>query len=821
MLIPLSWLKKYVPVTVSPNELAHKLTMAGTEISTVNEIGGSWHRDKVLVGYVTKVDRHPNADRLTLPTVDLGNGETARVVCGGPNLAVGQKVAFAREGALLFSSSSGKVEALKAAKIRGVVSAGMVCSELELGLGESHEGILVLDEGAPVGMPLVDYLGDAVLDAEVTPNRPDCLSILGVAREAGAVTGEAVTEPDLSYDEGGLPIEERARVEIADPDLCYRYCASLVSGVRVAESPRWLKDALVKVGQRPINNIVDVTNYVMLEYGQPLHAFDFDTIKDGTVIVRAARRGEKLLSLDDETLELDPPMLAIADSRDAVALAGVIGGSETGVQTGTTSILLESANFDPINTRRTATGHRLSTEASYRFERGIRAELAPRALRRATRLILEVAGGEAAKGIIDQYPGRKAAPVVKVSRSRIKQVLGVDLGMDQVEEVLTALGFRRSEPPKAAAGDGVSRQDEKTALWMEAPYWRSDVSIEDDLVEEVARTVGYEGIPTTMLSSPLPHHEPRPYRAFRERVRDILAASGMQEVISYSLTSRETLDQVGALAGGTEPIEIANPLNADMQVLRTSLRGSLLETLASNRSVSRGDGLRLFEIGRVYLPKEEARDRDLPDEKEVVVGALSGPRFPTSWTARQGDMDFFDAKGALQSLFGQIGAQVEYEASTDPAMHPGKTARLVCGGRAVGVVGEVDPRVLTRFDLDESTVAMFEIDVESLEEALSGGAAEYASVTRFPESQRDLALIVDAGVPSARIQSIIDRHKLAKHSVPFDIYTGAEIPAGKKSVAYRIVFQSPRATLTTEQVDRAQGDILRQLGRELGAELRE
>ena len=819
MLIPLSWLKNYVPVTLSPKELAHRLTMAGTEISAVNEIGGSWDRDKVLVGHVRKVDPHPNADRLTLPTVDLGNGEAATVVCGGPNLAVGQKIAFAREGALLFSSRSGRVEALKAAKIRGVVSAGMVCSELELGLGESHEGILVLDDGAPIGMPLVDHLGDAVLDAEVTPNRPDCLSILGVAHEAAAVTGEVVTEPDLSYAEGGPPIEGRAKVEIADPDLCYRYCASLVSGVRVGESPEWLRDALVKVGQRPINNIVDVTNYVMLEYGQPLHAFDFDTIKDGTIVVRAARPGEKMLSLDDETLELNPPMLAIADSRNAVALAGVIGGTETGVQTGTTSILLESANFDPINTRRTAAALRLRTEASYRFERGIRAELVPLALRRATRLILEVAGGEAAKGIIDQYPGRKAAPVVKVSRSRIKQVLGVDLGMDQVEEALTPLGFRRSEPPEGASGEGPSRGDQKTALWMEAPYWRSDVSIEDDLVEEVARIVGYDSIPTTMLSSPLPHHEPRPYRAFRERVRDVLAASGMQEVISYSLTSRETLDRVGALAGGPEPIEVANPLSSDMQVLRTSLRGSLLETLASNRRVARGDGLRLFEIGRVYLAREEARD--LPDEKEVVIGAFLGPRFPTSWTAPQGDMDFFDAKGALQSLFGQIGAQVEYKASTDPAMHPGRTAGLVCDGRAVGVVGELDPRVLTRFDLDGSTVAMFEIDMAALQEALSDGDAEYASVTRFPESQRDLALIVDIAVPSARIQSIIDRHKLVKHSVPFDIYTGEEIPAGKKSIAYRIGFQSPRATLTTEQVDRAQCDILRQLGRELGAELRE
>ena len=810
MLIPLSWLKKYVPVSLPPRELAHRLTMAGTEIGGVVEVGAHWDRDKVLVGHVGNVDPHPNADRLTLPTVDLGGGESATVVCGAPNVAAGQKIAFAREGAHLLSNRSGKIEPLKAAKIRGVVSAGMVCSERELGLGDDHTGILVLNDEAPIGTPLVDYLGDAVLDAEVTPNRPDCNSVLGVAHEVAAITGETVTEPELTYAEDGPLIEEQVTVEIADPDLCPRYTAGLVTGVKVGPSPSWLQNALAKAGLRPINNIVDITNYVMLEYGQPMHAFDFDRLKDGKIVVRTARTGERLATLDDETHDLRPPMLAIADSSDVIALAGVIGGVDSSVTESTTSILLESANFDPANTHRTRMAIGGGTEASYRFERGLRAELAPRALRRAMGLLLEIAGGTAAKGIIDAYPGRKEPPTVKITTARIKQSLGVDMAIDEVERVLASLGFHRSDTGTA----------EKDELLLEVPYWRSDLALEDDLVEEVARTVGYDSIPITMMSTPIPHHEPKPLRALREHVRDILAASGMQEVITYSLTDHETLDGVGALSDVEAPLHIANPMSSRMRLLRTSLRGSMLKSLAANRRISQAEGLRLFEIGRVYLPQQEARERDLPDERETIVGVLSGPRFPASWLAAQANMDFFDAKGVLEGVFEQIGVGSAYEPSDDPIMHPGKTARLVCEGKPVGVIGEIHPRVLERFDLDETTVAMFEIDLASVHEAVENVSAAYAGASQFPDSERDLAIVVDADVPSVRIQTIIRRHKLVKDSSPFDLYAGEGVPPGKKSVAYRVVFQSDRSTLTSELVDRAQGDILRQLQRELGAELR-
>ncbi len=825
MLVPISWLKNYVPITDSPKELAHRLTMAGVEVGYVEQIGENWDHDKIVVGHVLEVNPHPNADRLSLPTVDLGNGETATVVCGAPNVAAGQKIAFAREGARLFSPRARGVAELKRTKIRGVESAGMVCSTMELGLDESHDGILVLDESAVVGTPLVDYLGDAILDVEVTPNRPDCLSILGIAHEVAVLTGQPATEPDISYPEEGEAIEGRIKIEVADPDLCYRYTASLISGITIGPSPEWMQQALIKAGQRPISNIVDVTNFVMLEYGQPLHAFDYDKVNDRTVIVRAAREGEVFETLDGESRKLDPPMLTIADAHDAVGLAGVMGGSNSEMKEQTTSVLLESANFSPINTRRTRTLLGMNTEASYRFERGIRASLAPLALRRATKLILDLCGGQAASGIVDLYPNDQEPKAVKISRSRVKQVLGVDYPIPQIERVLTSLGFEKAPEPGGliALIEAVEAGpvDERTnALWLKPPYWRSDISIEDDLVEEVARIVGYDSIPTTMLSTSIPHWEPQPMTEFKDAVKDLMASAGLQETISYPLTTLNRLESVGAVDDANPPLRISNPMSVEWEYLRTSLRASVLMTLASNRRMAQSDGIRIFEVGRVYVPQAEAKERDLPDEKEMLVGALSGPRFRTSWTADEAEMGFFDAKGALEYMFAGLGVDVVYEASDDPIMHPGRTASLLAGNTRIGVVGEVRADVLDLFELDGYPVAMFDIDMEALLSVASDVDLTYRAASRFPESYRDLALVVDADVSSARIQQIVDRHRMVIRSTPFDVYEGEGVPDGKKSVAFRVVFQSQRDTLTSEEVDKFQGDIIRQLTRQLGTELR-
>lgn len=816
MLIPLTWLKNYVSVTLPAKELAHRLTMAGNEVGEIRNIGENWDKNKLLVGRVVEIGKHPNADRLTLPEIDLGSGTTATVVCGAPNLVVGQKIAFAKEGALLFNTKSNQLEELKTTKIRGVLSAGMICSELELGLNENHEGILVLDDSAPVGTPLVDYLGDTILNIDVTPNRPDCLSMLGVAHEVAALTDQLVVEPSGTYKEKGSDINEQVSISIEDPELCSRYAASVITGIKVSPSPKWLQDALLKAGQRPINNIVDITNYVMLEYGQPLHAFNLKTIRDKTIFVRTARPEEKLDCLDGELRTLYPPMLVIADSKNAIALAGVIGGANTGVGNDTTAILIESANFEPINTHITATSLRINSEASYRFERGIRPELVPLALKRATKLVLKYAGGQAASGIVDRHSTSEKMTPVKITRKRIKQVLGLDLPVTEVEKTLASLGFECIERNQSSTKTG----DKNYTLSMKIPYWRSDISIENDLIEEIARIIGYDKIPTTMLSTTIPQHLPNPSRELRERTRNILASSGMQEVISYPLTDSSTLEMVSESTQNCEPLRLSNPLNSEMQYLRTSLRGSLLKTLAFNRQASQNNGIRLFEIGRVYIPKNAPNQTKLPDEKEMLVGVLSGSRSPTSWIVKPNEMDFFDAKGYLELIFSQIGLEVQYKPFNDPTMKNGTSAAIVCNDITLGVVGELHSRLLEKFNLDQSQVAMFEVDLEFLYKAVPKTEVRHSNTSRFPESERDLALIVNAVVPSDKIQSIIQQHDLVTNSSPFDIYVGREIPAGKKSIGYRITFQSNSATLTTDQVENAKEDILHRLNQEVGAELR-
>ncbi|MCE2405849.1 MAG: phenylalanine--tRNA ligase subunit beta [Dehalococcoidia bacterium] len=811
MKVPISWLKEYVDMTVPAEELARRLTMAGTEVSEVTAIGG-WK--SCYVGLVTGVERHPNADRLTLCAVDLGS-ETARVVCGAPNVAPGQKIAFAKVGAELFNTHSGKVEALKAARIRGVVSEGMICSELELGLGDDHEGILVLAEEAAPGMSLSDYLGDQILDLDVTPNRPDCLSMLGVAREAAALTGMTVREPDISYAEEGDGIDSIVSVEVQDPDLCPRYTASLVSGIAVGPSPRWLQDRLTKAGLRPINNVVDVTNYVMLEYNQPLHAFDFDTLKGKAVIVRRARAGETLTTLDGVQRRLSPSMLVIADAQDPVGLAGIIGGGNTEMTEGTTAVLLESANFDAVNNRRTSQGLKLPTEASIRFEKSLRADLAPLALRRATRLIQEVAGGTAAKGIVDIFPGRDtfSPPVVTLTAARLRKVLGVALPPGRVEEALLSLGFAVQREP--------SNDGEWQALHATVPYWRSDIEVEDDLVEEVARLVGYDEIPTKALSTSIPLSQPQPLRELRERIKDHLAGCGLQEVINYPLTNLEELEKVRAPDADGAVVRVANPMSSQQEFLRPTIVASVLSTLASNRPHLQGP-VSVFEAGRVFLP----RQGDLPEEREMVVGALSGPRSQPHWMSEGNALDFYDAKGVVERLLEDLGISASYEGGErgggqDPALHPARNATIGAGDTVLGRVGELHPGVAESFGLSDTPVALFELDVERILEAMPEKGRRYEAVGRFPSAIRDVSVLVDAGVPSDRVQAAIARHPLVAGVVLFDVYSGENVAPGKRSLAYHVHFQAPDRTLTSEEVSRALKRVVGSLEREVGGELRE
>ena len=798
MKVPLSWLREYVDFDIAPQELAHRLTMAGVEVGEV-QTTGDWNG--VYVGLVTSVRPHPNADRLRLCSVTTG-AEDMEVVCGAPNVADGQKICFAGVGAHIYNTHSGRHEELTAATIRGVESRGMVCSELELGMGDDHTGIIVLPDDAPVGTPLTDYLGDTILDLELTPNRLDCLSMLGVAHEVAALTGGRVTEPAARYEESGAPVTDRVAISIADPDLCHRYTAALIEGVSIGPSPRWLQDRLTRAGLRPINNVVDVTNFVMLEYNQPLHAFDFDEVKQATVVVRRARAGESLTTLDGVERKLTTEHLVISDSQDAIGLGGVIGGANSEIGEGTTNVLLESATFNGPNNRQTAQSLDLRTEATLRFEKGLRPELAPIALRRATGLIQEVAGGRVAPGIVDVFPGGLTAARVPLTTARLRQVLGMDLDLGAAQVVLDSLGF-------SWEADGAD------ALAVAVPYWRNDVIIEDDLVEEVVRTIGYDQVPTVMLSTPIPFQAPSPERDLRERVKDLLAAVGMQEVINYPLVSRQDLERVEELDHQRPPLGVANPMSAAHQYLRTTLYASLLSTLAANQGHGVGP-FRLFEAGRVFLP----RSGDLPQEVEVAAGVLAGRRNETSWLAGDGEMDFYDAKGVVDWVLGKLGVTAEYAPGAHPTLHPGRCAAIKCGSIELGFVGEVHPTVRERLDLDANPVAAFEIDLASLLSAVPGSDHQFVPLPRYPVATRDLALTVPSEVPAARVGAIIRRHRLVEQAELFDVFSGRNLPEGAKSLAFHVYFRASDRTLTNDEVNRSLDGLLRTLQREVNASLR-
>lgn len=798
MKIPISWLKEFVDVTVSANELAHRLTMAGLEVADVITIGG-WNN--CFVGYVEKVEKHPDADRLHLCTVNIGS-DTQRVICGAPNVKKGQKVAFARVGANLIDGHTGKFTTLKSAKIRGVVSEGMVCSIKELGLGEDHDGILELPADAPLGMALTEYMGDYILDLEPTPNRSDWFSVLGVAYEVSALTGNKIHEPEIEVPVSGTSITNDISVTVSNPDLCPRYTASLIRGVVVRPSPPWLQDRLQKIDIRPINNVVDVTNYVMMEYGQPLHAFDYSTLLRQRILVRRAHTGEVIETLDGIPRALNSSHLVIADDRDARAIGGVIGGADSEITDKTTDVVLESASFDPTNNRQTAQHFRLRTEATIRFEKGLRPDLTVVALRRATQLIQQVSGGTVAKGIIDIYPKKIKEKNILLTARRINKILGTDYPMKQVEEVLTALGF------------DCQREDTRS-LRVVKPYWRSDINIEDDLVEEVARIIGYDAIPTKMLSTPIPARGPRTLRDFREEIRDLLVREGLQEVISYPAVSFDLLKKIMMADNESILLKLANPMSRDYQYMRPTLRASLLRTLANNLS-HQPHSVTLFEIGKIYLK----RDAGLPLELETASGIFYGNRSGEGWLGNQDQYDFYDGKGSVEAILNQLGFNGTFEPSEDGFFHPGKQAAILVKEARIGILGEVHPLVQEALEISGAAITFFELDISRLVEVLSSKRAPLKPLDRYPSSIRDISILVDRSTPAASIQRIIESHPLVDRCLLFDVYEGDQVSSDKSSLAYRVYFQSKNRTLSSEEVNLGLVKVIDLLESQVGASLR-
>ena len=800
MKVSLRWLKEYVDISTPLEELCERLTMAGLEVGKVEVLGGNWN--DIVVGEVVDINAHPNADRLKLVTVDLRE-QRPTVVCGAPNVAIGYKVAFAHVGAQLIDGHSGEVVQLKPAKIRGVVSEGMICSEKELGISDSHEGIMILSPEATIGTPLTEYLGDAILDLDITPNRPDCLSAIGIAREIAALTVSKLHIPEVYYQELGRAIDSSASVEIIEPDLCPRYCASLLTGIKVGLSPQWLQRRLLACGMRPINNIVDVTNYVMLEYGQPLHAFDYDEIHGKQIIVRRAGNSEIIATLDGVERTLNPNVLVIADKERAIAVAGLMGGADTEVTESTTTVLIESANFNQAVIHRGGIGLRLGSEASLRFEKGLSLELPLIALKRAAQLMAELAGGEIAKGIIDVYPGKRRRESISLHVADIKRLLGVELKVNEITRTLELLGFS-------------CRQTESDSkIQVEVPWWRTDVSCTADLTEEVARIIGYDRIPTTMLSSQLPRHEPTPMLSLKRQLRNILVSCGFQEVLTYSLTNLEALSRLSPQLDliGPTPMKVANPMSREQEYLRATLRAGILSILARNERYQE-DGIRLFEIGKVFL----SRERDLPQEKEMLCAVLSGSQRRLSWRSKDEPVDFFVAKGVLETVLSRLGLAVSFEAGEDESLCPGRIANVVVGNEKLGVVGELHSKVSEVFEFSD-TVYLIEVDLGKLS-PFATALKKYQPIPRYPSTSRDIALLVDEQITYQQICDIIQNFSLVSSVALFDLYVGEQVPAGKKSLAFRIVYQSTAHTLTDKEVDKVQQQIIDKLQRDLKVSLR-
>jgi phenylalanyl-tRNA synthetase beta chain len=793
--VPLSWLKEHADAHGSVDEIARQLHMSGTEVARIERQGGGW--EHVWVGRIAKLEKHPNADKLLLATVDYGEGREKTVVTGAPNLTEGDVVPYAEVGARLREGHGEGWLTLEPRKMRGIVSEGMVCSEKELGLGEDHEGILILDKKLTVGQPLADALGDPVLVLELQPNRPDCMGVVGVARELAAVQRVALREPVIAKLRYELD-PKRLAVRVEDPDGCRRFGAAYLENVKIGPSPKWMQERLVAAGMRPIHNAVDITNYVMLELGQPLHAYDADRLKGSALVARRARSGESLRTLDGVDRLLSPDVLVIADDERSLGIAGILGGAESEIRPETTRIALECASFEPRGIDRTAQKLGLSQQsaASARFRLNLSPELVPLALARAVQLLVEHAGAKLV-GAADVYPKPWQRPNIKLRFSDVSRILGVDFPREESLDALIRLGFQYAE-----SGD---------TFVVTPPPIRTDVGITEDVVEEIARIVGYDRIPVHIPDGPLPLHERHPLEELRERVRDRLVGFGLQEIVSYSLIDPAWLERLtpdGAPIA-PDPLRVQNPTAVSQSIARPTLRASLLDTAA--RNLKHRDGVAIFEIAPVYLP----RDGDLPDERWTIGILLAGRMDGQSWLTEPRDRDAWDLKGLIEALKrGTNAGDFSAPAGPAPGLHPGRSITRLHDGQVALAIGQLDPRVAERWELPAETF-IGEIDLASLLAVVEPPAAKVPP--RFPPALRDLAFVLDESVAYEAFMNEVRGASREIESVTLlDVYRGPQVGAGKKSFAIRLVLRSETGTLVDAEVDRAlkriEGRVLHKLG---------
>ena len=837
MKLPISWLKDYIDLDgLSVEEIARRLTLAGLEVDEIKYAGlpmptyqGSerhefktsgigWDRDKIVVAEIREVNPHPNADKLTL--LDLFDGEKEQVVLtGAPNIfhlkGTGKlpkpiKVAYAKEGSTIYDGHADGLilTTLKRAKIRGVESYSMVASEKELGISEEHDGIIILDDDAPVGMPLVDYMGDAVLDISILPNMARNASVIGVARELAALTRRELKKPTIEYKTEGDSIEGLVSIEISEPELNPRFVLGLIRNVEIKPSPYKIQQRLRLAGIRPISNIVDATNYAMLDQGEPLHAFDYDVLKERAgeknikIITRASKDGEKLTTLDDVERKLTSTNVLVCDEAGSLSIAGVMGGAESEVTDKTKNILLEGAAWNFINIRKTAKQHNLPSEASFRFSRGVHPSLAETGVRRGLQFMAEWSGGKVAPGLVDAYPLQPKDSVVDVTTHDVKRLLGIHLTVEKISELLTHLEFK-CEPTK----DG---------LRVTAPSHRLDIGEGviglADVLEEVARSYGYENIPETRMADSLPPQMGNPVHEWEEHVRDILVSLGFQEVVSHRMTSPERESRV---AQYDEYVVLANPIAPERRVMRRSLLASVLESAEKN---ARAESISLFEIGPIFEPVKN----DLPDEPRRLVLVMTGLREALAWDVKDSpNVDFYDMKGRIELLLSGLRYTDVVYAPIDSVsyLHPGKAAQISINDKVVGVFGELHPLVKDRYEVDDAPILAAEFDLDTLRSV--SPIYGIKPVADVPPVLEDIAVILDEAVPASKVEALIRQTggKVLTNVKLFDVYRDEKIGAGKKSLAYSLTYQSDK-TMTDAEAAAIRKKIIKRLEHEVGAKLR-
>ncbi len=802
MRISLKWLKDYVALPDSVDELARRLTMAGLEIEGIERPAEALKG--VVVGQILASEKHPNADKLSVTKVDAGQGSPLQIVCGAKNYKVGDKVPVATVGTKLPNG----VE-IKQAALRGVDSHGMLCSSKELGLSEDSQGLMILHADAKPGQPIAETLGldDVVFTVNVTPNRADALSHLGIAREIATLFDVSLKKPQPKLAESKDEAASRIAIRIDDPVRCWRYAARVIEGVTVMPSPQWMQDRLKAAGMRGINNLVDITNYVNLEYGQPLHAFDLDRIGGAQIVVRTAKGGEKLTTLDGKERQLHAEDLLICDRDTPLVLAGVMGGASSEVTEKTTRVLLECATFQPTTVRRSAKRHALHTESSHRFERGTDLNVVPEVLDRAAALIAELGGGTVLKGRVDAFPSPKPLKQVALRTQKVADVLGVPVPAAECHKILASLGFMKR------SGDDV------TAIF-EVPSVRVDVSIEEDLVEEIARVRGFDAIPEA-LPRGLSELEPeRPAQRVERLIRAAMAGQGVDEVVNYSFVSPAEL---AAFEAGKDAIAIGNPLSVEQSVMRTTLFPSLVQNVI-RASRHQTHGVKFYEWAKSYRPDQSGGQGTVPVAKETleVAGAVWGLRHGTrTWTAKDAEADYFDARAIVEATLRALHIEgVTAESFESPSYHPRSATVLRKGTVVLGTLGELHPRVMKRLDAPAGIV-LFQLNVEALQ-AAAVLVPQAKPLSKFPAVFRDLAVVVASEMQSEAVRQVILEvgKPLVEDAQVFDVYAGHQVGAGRKNLAFALRYGSPERTLTDADVTEAHEKIVAEVTRRLGGALR-